>query len=283
MTLRAELLTDRTRLFEARAESEEARALAQIAEKLFSKGLGQSSVFVEQRYERRLSTVHDVLVERLKLEREQPLGPEDASSWYDSLVANFSNITGSAKQRLLTTAESEWGKSFGAALPVTHRAQFEQQIERLEQQYLEEARLLRKERRLPHRPPGTTMVTINISQSQVANLNLGTQVGHIQDTVGGLQATGLQDVADAIRQLTEGIVNESVLSAAAKREAVELVSSVSEEIAKPDAERRGSVLRMAGRGLWEVVKNVDKFRVPYEIVRGAAQSQGIELPPWPGA
>src|SRR5438445_762148 len=68
------------------------------------------------------------------------------------------------------------------------------------------------------------------------------------------------------------------LSDTPKREAVEMVSAISEEIAKPQAERRTSVLRMASNGLWEIVKHVDKLAAAYELVKAAARSQGIELP-----
>lgn len=280
MTLRAKLLTDRAKLVELRSEAEEQRALEVVANDFTVKGLGRSGGLVEARHERRVSSLQDVLAERLKLERTQPLAPEDVASWYDALVGNIRDMAGRAKERLLDAAESDWNRALGGSLPLELRTRFEQGMDQVQQEYLAEARLLREERRLPRAvySARTTMITINISQGQVAALNLGQVIGNIEGTVSGLNAAGQRDLAETIKTLTEVIAAEPALSEADKREAVELVSALVEELARPPQEVRPGLLRTVAGRLGQIVSAIASAHGAYEAVKLAARAAGYELP-----
>lgn len=280
MTLREKLLTDRAKLVEVRSEAEEQRALQVIAHDFTVKGLGRSGGFVEACHERRVSTLQDVLAERLKLERTQPVAPEDVASWYDALVENIREIAGRATERLLSAAESDWNRALGGRLPGELRTRFEESIDQIQQEYLAEARLLREERRLPRaaHSAGTTMITINISQSQVAALNLGQVIGNIEGTVSGLNAAGHRDLAEAIKTLTEVIAAEASLSEAGKREAVELVSALGEELARPPQDVRPGLLQTVAGRLGQIVSAIASAHGAYEALKLTARAAGYELP-----
>jgi hypothetical protein len=121
-------------------------------------------------------------------------------------------------------------------------------------------------------------ITFNFTHSQIASLNLGQVVGNVQAVVGQLWSGGQQELADALKALTEAIINEQSLDATAKGEAVELVSSISEEIAKPPQERRMSVLRAGGSALATALAQAPKVFAAYQIVRTLAKQAGYELP-----
>ena len=244
MTLRGKLLSDRTKLVERRSATEEERALEKIQNTFQAKGLGRSGALVEACHEQRVNTFRDVVAERSKLEREQGLAPEDVASWYDALVEDIRDLTARAKERLLSAAERDWRRDLGSDLPSDLRSRFAHDIDGIERECFADAELLREERRST-RPSHSseTRITINISQSQVAALNLGQVIGNIAGTVSGLNAVGQRDLADAIKRLTEVIAAEPSLPEAEKREAVELVSALGEEFARRPEEVRPGVLR----------------------------------------
>lgn len=124
-----------------------------------------------------------------------------------------------------------------------------------------------------------THVTLNINQSQVANLNLGHMIGSIRNRVGGLDDRGLREVALALESVTEAVLENAGLSDSAKRQAIEMTSSIGEEASKGEDERRGSLIRMAGYGMWEVVKNVENLGKLYNGLKSVLKSAtGLEIP-----
>lgn len=123
-----------------------------------------------------------------------------------------------------------------------------------------------------------SVVTLNISQSQVAALNLGQIVGNIQAVVSGLQESGQGEVATALRQLAEAIAQEAALSNELRREAMELVSAMGEEFARPEAERRPGVLRAIGARLGQIGRAAGGVYAAYELVKVAAAGLGYGLP-----
>ena len=279
-TVRAKLLTDRTKLVEARSEPAEQRALEIIANDYMARGHGRTGAEVEARHERRINSLQDVLAERMRLEREQSLAAEDVTAWYDALVDDIRQVMGRATGRLLDAAGTDWTNGLGGHLPHDVRAKFEQQIQRIEKEYLADAQLLREQRRVGHpsEMAGPTMITINISQSQVAGLNLGHVIGNIEGSVRGLNIAGHGDLADAIMRLTEIIAAESSLAAPDKREAVELVSALSEELTRPPEQARRGVLRSVATGLGQIVSGIAAAQGAYEALKLAARAAGYELP-----
>jgi hypothetical protein len=279
MTLRSKLLSDRAKLAELRSESQEQSALQVIQNEFQIKGRGRSGGLVEACHGRRVSTIRDLIAERFRLEREQPLAPEDVTSWYDALVDNIREIAGRAKQRLLNAAEADWNRDLGGHLPEDLRSRFERDIDQMEQEYLADARLLREERRSTRTGPSVgTMITVNVNQSQVAALNLGQVIGNIEGTVSGLNAAGQRDLAEAIKTLTETITDASSLPEAEKREAIELVSALGEELARPPDQARSGLLRTVAARLRQIVSAIATAQGAYEALKLAARSAGYELP-----
>lgn len=279
MTLRSKLLSEKAKLIELRSESQEQPALQVIQNDFQMKGWGRTGGLVEACHERRVSMIRDLLAERFRLEREEPLAPEDAASWYDALVENIRQIVGRAKQRLLKSVESDWNRDLGGHLPENLRSRFEQDIDRIEQEYLVDARLLREARGSTRTGQSVgTMITINVNQSQVAALNLGQVIGNIEGTVSGINAAGQHDLAEAIKTLTEMITGAPSLMEAEKREAVELVSALSEELARRPEQARPGVLRTVAGRLGQIVSAIATAQGAYEAVKLAARSAGYELP-----
>jgi hypothetical protein len=280
MADRAEMFAKEIDLAASRAQKPEERDLMIIVNEHATRGMATSGANVQSCHERRWRTVTELLALRLRLEWETPLLAEDETSWYECLVACIHRIVGQEQDRLLRALDQDYRRFLGSGpLPDPWRGQILKEFEALRSQYLKEAEIRRDRRALEAKmPKPPTGITLNISQSSIANLNLGSQVGQIQSAVGGLHDKGLQEIAAAIKELTESIVNEVRLDVVPKREAVEMVSVISEEIAKPEAERRSSVLRMAGTGVRAIVMHVDKLAAAYELVRIAARSLGVDLP-----
>jgi hypothetical protein len=90
---------------------------------------------------------------------------------------------------------------------------------------------------------GTNQPKIHINASNIANLNLGAQVGTINaalQTISGGDAAQ-QELARAIEQLTEAVVQAS-LPTADKQEVVEALSTIAEQAAKkPEARSKGTL------------------------------------------
>jgi hypothetical protein len=85
---------------------------------------------------------------------------------------------------------------------------------------------------------GKSQPTIHIQNSNVANLNLGAQVGTINvalQTISGGDAAQ-QELGRAIEQLTEAVL-QATLPDPDKRDVVEALSTIAEQAAKKPEER----------------------------------------------
>jgi hypothetical protein len=84
-------------------------------------------------------------------------------------------------------------------------------------------------------------------------------------------------LADAIKALTEVILAESSLREAEKREAVELVSALGEELTRrPEHVRSGLLRTVAGR-LGQIVSTIATAQGAYEAFKLVARAAGYEL------
>lgn len=79
---------------------------------------------------------------------------------------------------------------------------------------------------------------VNISNSTIANLNLGTVFGDLNGSIQTLITTGHAQLAEALRQLTEAVTASGEL--VDKKEIIENLAYVSEQAALP-AEQREAV------------------------------------------
>jgi len=90
-----------------------------------------------------------------------------------------------------------------------------------------------------HRP------TIHIQNSNVANLNVGSQIGVITANLQAISEGGdrEQEFARAIEQLTQAIVSEAALQQNQKQEVVEAIATLSQEAAKKPEERSKGTMK----------------------------------------
>ena len=85
--------------------------------------------------------------------------------------------------------------------------------------------------------------TINISQSSVATLNLGTVVGELNSSIQTLTNAGQDDLAKSIRQLTEAITASPHFEESLRKDLLEHLALVSAEAALPAEKRKRGPLR----------------------------------------
>ena len=91
---------------------------------------------------------------------------------------------------------------------------------------------------------GVKQPTVHIQNSNVANLNLGAQVGTIHSalqTISGGDAAQ-QELARAIEQLTEAVL-QATLRAPDKQDVLEALSTIAEQAAKKPEERSKGTLK----------------------------------------
>ncbi len=274
MTPRSKLLSDRVKLAEAQAEQPEARALEMIANELTAQGTGRSGALVMARHERRVETVRSLLAERLRLEREYPLGSADVTSWYDDLVEDINGIINRNVAQLERGLRKDWGEL--GPEPDAVARQFGDEIDRLRRHHLGKADIIRQERQL-ETPKLTTpsSLTLNISGSQIASLNLGQIIGDIQATVSGLNAAGQPEIAEALKRLAEAVAADPALDELQKRETVEVVADLGDEFAK---DRRPSRLRAFGARVGQLVTGTSAAYGAYQALKAALLAAGVELP-----
>ena len=85
-------------------------------------------------------------------------------------------------------------------------------------------------------------VNINIHNSTIAALNLGTVIGDVNATVTMLRDQGQQKVAEAIRALTEAVANADSLGAD-RRDLIESLSTIGEQATLPEEKRKPGLVR----------------------------------------
>jgi hypothetical protein len=89
-----------------------------------------------------------------------------------------------------------------------------------------------------HQAGGQVVNTFNISNSTIANLNLGNVVGDMNGSIQQLNNDGREDLAEEFRKMTEALVFSGELEDGARRELLEHLSVVSDEAAKPSEQRK---------------------------------------------
>jgi hypothetical protein len=103
---------------------------------------------------------------------------------------------------------------------------------------------LRKRTMAKSLPPHLGEKTIfNISNSTIANLNLGTVLGDLNASVQNLQTHGSQQIPDTIGKLTT-VINESIqIRDADRKDLLENLALVSKEVSSQPDQRRPGLLK----------------------------------------
>jgi hypothetical protein len=87
-------------------------------------------------------------------------------------------------------------------------------------------------------------VHLNISNSNVSNLNLGSQVGSINSALQSISGEGeAQNLAKALKEITEAVIADATLQDSQKREAVQALSDVARQSRLDEAERSTGTLK----------------------------------------
>jgi hypothetical protein len=280
---RGEILAERIRLEAMRLAEREALDLQIIANEHATRGMFSSGSNISQRHERRLRTLRTLLTERIRLEKTLPVAPEDEATWSRDLRVAIVEITDREDERILRElAEDCKRMTGGISEPIS--ADAKKQLDRLRGEYLSEVDVVASEReyqkKIPPPPPAApSNITINIGDhAQIAGLNVSGMVQSIQATVNNLQGSGGEQLAEALKDLTETIATEATLTREAKREALEQVSAIGEELARPPDQRRPSVLRSVANTLVGLIGHADKVYAVYEILKAVAKANGYDLP-----
>ena len=272
---RGQILSERIKLKALALVQAEGPDLEVIQNENTVKGLGRSGATIVQRHDRRLRTLEELLAERIRLEKEHPLAPEDEERWYSDLLETLMLINHDQQARLYRELEADTQRILGrSSEPFV--GEVKPRLNQLSYLYLEEAELMKAEREhrkevLPATVAPVQNITLNINNSQVAGLNVAGTVDNIQATVNSLQAAGAEKLAEALKALAEAIPASPSLSDREKRESLELVSAVGDELARPPEQRRVSVLKGIGNSPRTTLSSTGKLYALYEVVKLAAR------------
>jgi hypothetical protein len=212
-----------------------------------------------------------------------PIAPEDESTWFPDLQESLFLILRDQERRLNSTLAEESERFLRGGTQHEHAKVTTEQILSFRMEYLREAGLLKAERdhrkKVP-RPSTTTptSITLNISDSQVVGLNVAGVVNSLQANLATIQTGGEQGIAEALKQLAESIATDVELTKEVKADALSHVSAISDELARPEDERRSGVLRTVATGLLGLMGHASSAYGVYEILKTLLKLKGIELP-----
>jgi hypothetical protein len=108
------------------------------------------------------------------------------------------------------------------------------------------------ERKRPITVAGATFHNITVKDSTVGVVNTG-QLQQIDTAVSVIGRQGDPDLAKALRALTDAIAANSALGAAAQKEALEILSTLSAEAAAPQGQRRSGIAKPLIARLLEIL------------------------------
>jgi hypothetical protein len=96
------------------------------------------------------------------------------------------------------------------------------------------------------RPRHTSIVGTNVNNKiEVTNSVVGTintgRIGQVNQSIDAIQKAGSGDVASALSELTNAILQSQLLATAQKNEAVELLGEIAKQAALPQPERQNSI------------------------------------------
>ncbi len=281
MSVRSELLLYLIDDFVEREREVEQRDLVDISGSFATRGIGASSMHIVQRHKRRIQTVERILSERIRVELDQPLELEDESRWYEDVLTDLKGRLQAEFNRLRQALEADCRQFLGQPLSWEYVEQFGSDEMKFRDRSEREAKIVKGKRDLRRRTakPTDTSISLNINKSTIASLNLGTVVGNLQANVSVLQDAGQKDLARALSALAEALTDSQTLNEEQKREGIEMVAALGDELAKPEAERKSSVAKLVAQRLGQVVRRASEVAGAYELLKVAVRSSiGIELP-----
>jgi hypothetical protein len=217
----------------------------------------------------------------MRVELDQPLELEDESRWYEDVLTDLKGRLQAEFNRLRQALEADCRQFLGQPLSWEYVEQFGSDEMKFRDRSEREAKIVKGKRDLRRRTakPTDTSISLNINKSTIASLNLGTVVGNLQANVSVLQDAGQKDLARALSALAEALTDSQTLNEEQKREGIEMVAALGDELAKPEAERKSSVAKLVAQRLGQVVRRASEVAGAYELLKVAVRSSiGIELP-----
>lgn len=114
-------------------------------------------------------------------------------------------------------------------------------------------------------------IVFNIQHSVVGSLNLAPVLGNLEVSVSALQNKGQDDLARAIKDLVERLPHTAELSPDERREALELTSSLSEEMNKEPNRRAGATINTIASALDALLTRASQLAAIWQTIQGFLQ------------
>ncbi len=124
---------------------------------------------------------------------------------------------------------------------IVDRSEWSSRLSKIAGAIEREAEMISREVSLGALEPAKPAVTVNIQDSTVATLNLGTVMGNIQSIVATLQQ-GQPEVAIALQKLIEAVAADETLGDR-RRDAIESLGQIGEEATRPEDRRRTGLVK----------------------------------------
>jgi hypothetical protein len=204
-----------------------------------------------------ISGQHEASLGRIRIAGVEQLAGALLQMWVDIIKERNGHIARPdiefilGRMGLLTHAQyrnltKEFAQHHGAVVPL-----LTQEAEMRMQAVLADARreleiMVRKHEVLPKKTveeKATVVNNLNIQNSNIANLNLGSQVGTINAALEAISSGGSKEFAQALKEFTEAVVSQQSLADANKREVVQALTTVAEEAPKKPSERSTGTLK----------------------------------------
>jgi len=121
---------------------------------------------------------------------------------------------------------------------------------------------------------GAPAQSINISNSTIGNLNLGTVMGDLNGSIQQLRQEGQVDLSDALEKLSEAIIGSAEVQDQVKKDLLEHVAFVSGEMALPGAKRKMGPVRSSIEALKSGLAVASELVSLWQGVEKALQMMG---------
>jgi hypothetical protein len=126
-----------------------------------------------------------------------------------------------------------------------------------------------------HPSGGATVNTFNISNSTIANLNLGNVVGDLNSSIQQLNTAGCTELAEGFRRMTDALGSSQELNDDSRKEMLEHLSVVSGESAKPAEQRKMGPLKSSLVALRSGIGVAAQLFAVYQGLEHALKAAGI--------
>lgn len=126
-----------------------------------------------------------------------------------------------------------------------------------------------------HQPNKHSGTTVHISNSTISNLNLGNVVGDLNSSIQQLDTEGRNDLAEALRNLTEAVGASGDLNDEIRKEMLEHLSIVSGEAAKPAGSRKMGPLKTSFEAIKSGLAVGTQLMMLWQGVEHALRTAGV--------